>query len=126
MKPNSTAPSLFQDRRLAREHRTIAAMIHIYCQKKHGSRRRQLCSECQEMLEYATVRLEKCPFGGEKSTCANCAVHCYRPDMRQRVREIMRFAGPYMMFRHPYLSFMHLVVDSRRPAPELSATRKKA
>jgi len=125
IKRNDTASSLFSDRRLAREHRTIAAMVHIYCQKQHGHKR-DLCSECQEMLDYATLRLQKCPFGGEKSTCVNCAVHCYRPDMRERVREIMRFAGPHMMFRHPYLTFMHLVVDSRRPTPELPAARKKA
>jgi hypothetical protein len=29
---------------------------------------------------------------------------------------MMRYAGPRMMLRHPYLAMMH-VVDGRRPAP---------
>ncbi len=105
--------------RMAREARTIAAMMHIYCQRKHGSRRHELCADCSDLLEYAFMRLEKCPFQEEKSTCVNCKVHCYKPDRRQQIRDVMRFAGPYMLTRHPYLAFMHLVIDSRRPAPDL-------
>lgn len=115
-------PTRFQQPRMAREYRTIEAMMRIYCHKKHGARR-QLCADCQELLDYAALRLEKCPFQEEKSTCVNCAVHCYRPDMRERVREVMRFAGPHMTYRHPYLAFMHLVVDSRREAPEMPKRR---
>ena len=112
-------------RRMAREYRTIEAMIHIYCRRQHGSRR-ELCDDCQDLLDYARLRLEKCPFQEEKSTCANCTVHCYRADMRQRIRDVMRFAGPHMIYRHPYLAFMHLVVDSRRAAPELPKRRSDA
>jgi hypothetical protein len=108
--------------RMARELRTIEAMIRIYCQRQHPGQR-ELCSECQELLDYAYLRLEKCPFQEEKSTCANCAVHCYRLDMRERIRQVMRYSGPHMMYRHPYLAFMHLVVDSRREAPELPKRR---
>lgn len=108
--------------RMAREFRTIEAMIRIYCQRQHAGQR-ELCSGCQELLDYAYLRLEKCPFQEEKSTCANCAVHCYKPDMRERIRQVMRYSGPHMMYRHPYLAFMHLVVDSRREAPELSKRR---
>jgi len=112
-------------RRMAREYRTIEAMIRIYCRRQHGSRR-ELCDDCQDLLDYARLRLEKCPFQEEKSTCANCTVHCYRADMRQRIRDVMRFAGPHMIYRHPYLAFMHLVVDSRRAAPELPKRRSDA
>lgn len=109
--------------RMAREARTIEAMMYIYCERKHGSRRHELCSECNDLLQYAFQRLDKCPFQEEKSTCANCKVHCYKPDRREQIREVMRFAGPYMLTRHPYLSFMHLVIDSRRPAPDLPQRR---
>jgi hypothetical protein len=105
--------------RLRREQRTIDAMIAIYCHARHGGRRGALCAECGELGDYARVRLERCPFGPEKSTCANCRVHCYRAAMRERVREVMRFAGPRMLSRHPYLALMHVLVDERRPAPEL-------
>ncbi len=109
--------------RLVREARTIESMIQIYCHRKHGTRK-GLCAECQELLDYAIVRLNKCPFQEEKSTCANCKVHCYRPDMRERIRDVMRYSGPFMLYRHPYLAFMHLVVDDRREGKELPVRRR--
>lgn len=108
--------------RMAREARTIEAMIHIFCQHEHGAKR-DLCAECQELLDYAFLRLEKCPFQEDKSTCANCKVHCYRPEKREQIRVVMRQAGPHMLYRHPLLAFMHLVIDDRRPAPDLPKRR---
>lgn len=109
--------------RLVREARTIESMIQIYCRRKHETSR-GLCTDCQELFDYAVVRLNKCPFQEEKSTCANCKVHCYRPEMRERIRDVMRFSGPFMLYRHPYLAFMHLVVDDRREAKELPVRRR--
>lgn len=109
--------------RLRREWRTVAAMIAISCARRHGGHRGALCADCQELHDYAQLRLARCPFGADKPTCAHCRVHCYRPEMRERVREVMRFAGPRMLTRHPYLALMHLVVDDRRPAPERPAKR---
>ena len=62
------------------EARTIEAMVQITCHAKHGTKR-ELCSECQELLDYALLRLEKCPFQELKSTCVNCQVHCYRAEI---------------------------------------------
>jgi hypothetical protein len=104
--------------RLRREWRTVDAMISIFCRHRHGGRRGELCADCRALREYAQARLVRCPFGEEKPTCANCRVHCYRVEMRERVRDVMRFAGPRMLTRHPYLALMHLWVDGRRPAPE--------
>ena len=113
--------------RLRREWRTLDAMIAIACRgRRHfrpGSGRRALCAECAELRAYAEQRLLRCPFGADKPTCNNCQVHCYRPEMRERVREIMRFAGPRMLLRHPMLALLHLVVDERRPAPAKPARR---
>ena len=94
---------------LAREKKTIEAMIQIFCPAHHNSSGRTLCGECQELLDYAMVRLEKCPFGADKGPCAKCAVHCYKPDMRQRIREVMHFAGPKMLKKHPLLAITHLL-----------------
>jgi len=104
--------------RLRREWRTVEAMIAVYCRQLHGGARRALCADCRELRDYAHERLVRCPFGPEKPTCANCKVHCYRAAMRERVRDVMRFAGPRMLTRHPYLALMHLWVDGRRPAPD--------
>jgi len=105
--------------RLRREWRTIEAMIGITCRHRHGGGRRALCPECAGLLGYAHERLVRCPFGEGKSTCARCRVHCYRPEMRERVRDVMRFAGPRMLARHPVLALLHLLVDERRDPPEL-------
>jgi hypothetical protein len=36
--------------------------------------------------------------------------------MRERIREVMRYAGPRMPLRHPILSIFHFI-DGKRPAP---------
>ena len=108
--------------RMQREARTIQAMIRIYCRGEHGTNG-VLCDECKSLQEYALWRLEKCPFQEEKTTCANCAIHCYRPEMREKVRVMMRYAGPRMAWRHPYLAFMHLVVDGRKKDAVLPKAR---
>lgn len=117
--------------RLRREWRTIDAMISISCRDLHGGGdgapgHRDLCPECAELRSYAGQRLLRCPFGAGKPTCANCRVHCYRPEMRERVRQVMRHAGPRMLLRHPWLALMHLLVDDRRDAPARPVRRAKA
>ena len=104
--------------RLRRERRTMQAMIEIYCREQHKPPEGKLCPECQELEDYALGRLARCPFQADKPVCAQCAVHCYRPEMRQRVRVVMRFAGPRMLLRHPMLAVRHLL-DERRKAPTL-------
>jgi len=99
--------------RLARERRTVAAMIRIYCRAHHGAG--QLCAECSELLEYALSRLDRCPFAPDKPTCAKCPIHCYKPAMRQQIRAVMRFAGPRMIYRHPYLALRHFLDGRRMP-----------
>ena len=98
-----------------RESRTVEAMITIYCRGHHGTRQ-QLCTECKELLAYAQERLNRCPFQEGKTTCAQCPVHCYRPAMRDRIRVVMRYAGPRMLARHPILTLFHFI-DGRRKEP---------
>lgn len=100
--------------RLLRELRTLEAMTAIYCRDHHGGD--TLCSECSALMEYAAKRLAVCPFGEEKPVCAKCQVHCYGPAKREQVRVVMRYAGPKMMFRHPWLALGH-VLDKRYVAP---------
>ena len=111
--------------RVAREQKTIETMIGIYCRGKH-ERKGELCSDCRQLLDYARTRLEKCPFQENKSTCAKCTVHCYKPEMREKIRVVMRYSGPRMLLRHPVLAVMHLVVDGRRQPPVLSKGKSRA
>jgi hypothetical protein len=102
--------------RRAREFKTIAAMLRMYCRAHHGAA--ALCAECAELHDYARRRLERCVFGEAKPTCAKCTVHCYKASMRERVRVVMRWAGPRMLWRHPVLAVRHMI-DERLPAPPL-------
>jgi predicted amidophosphoribosyltransferase len=101
--------------RLAREARTIQVMIGMYCGGNHATRA-GLCTDCHALQDYALGRLERCPYGGSKPTCANCPIHCYAPEMRERIRAVMRYAGPRMLLHHPLLALGHLVDGTRRKA----------
>ena len=106
--------------RLRREERTIAVMIAKYCRDRHGDVARGadgLCPECAALRHYARLRLERCRYGADKPTCLNCPTHCYRAELREQVREVMRHSGPRMMTSHPVLAVRHLL-DGRRCAPE--------
>ena len=105
------------DARLAREWKTMSAMVRIYC-RGHHHHADALCPDCRQFLDYAGVRLERCRFGREKPTCANCPVHCYQRDRREQARVVMRYAGPRMLWKHPVLSLRHWL-DGFRPAPAL-------
>ena len=104
-------------RRLQRERKTIEAMIVCYCHGVHGTRS-GLCGECQDLLDYATQRLERCPFQESKPTCAQCPIHCYQPQRREQVKAMMRYAGPRMIWRHPVLALRHWL-DAYRPVPPI-------
>lgn len=112
------AASGSQRRRLRRERRTIALMIARYCRDHHrGGDTGALCPDCAALDTYAGERLKRCVFGPAKPTCANCPIHCYKRDMREAIRQVMRYAGPRMLARHPLLAIAHLM-DGRRPAPD--------
>ena len=94
-----------------REKETVTLMIRLYCRKKHGGKER--CPECAELDAYARLRSDKCPFMETKTFCSNCKVHCYKKDMREKIREVMRFSGPRMIFHHPIMAIRH-VIESKK------------
>jgi len=102
---------------MVRERRTVEAMIGLYCRGQHGAAH-SLCAECAALVDYARLRLQKCPFQQGKTTCAKCPVHCYRPDRREQIRAVMRYAGPRMLLRHPRLALLHLL-DGLNKSPLL-------
>ena len=101
--------------RLRREAKTLTAMVGLYCHGHHSSPRGQLCTDCQALLDYALLRLSKCPFQASKPTCAHCPVHCYQPARREQIRTVMRYAGPRMLLHHPVMAILHLLDGVRKP-----------
>jgi len=119
--PDQRLPS----HRLRREAETVSRMVKLYCADLHRSED-GLCDECKGLIEYAAERLARCPFGTEKTVCSKCPIHCYRPQRRQQIREVMRYAGPRMVLRHPWSAMRHLL-DKLRPAscPPVAGRKSK-
>jgi hypothetical protein len=109
---------------VARERKTMAVMVDMYCHDHHGTVG-ALCDECSIFLDYADVRLDKCPYGEKKPTCSNCPVHCYKPHYRARAKLIMRYAGPRMLMRHPWLAITHMVDGLRKAIHPRELTRER-
>lgn len=95
-----------------REKATVSEMISLYCRKQHKTKY-GLCPECLELNAYAQLRSDKCPFMETKTFCSNCKVHCYKPKMRENIRQVMRFSGPRMIFTHPVMAVRH-VIESKQ------------
>ena len=104
-------------KRREREKKTISQMIALHCAHNHKQRERAhtahcgeiVCSECAELDAYSVLRTQKCRKMDVKTSCEQCGNHCYRPEMRERIRAAMRYSGPRMLTRHPIAAIRHLL-----------------
>jgi hypothetical protein len=99
--------------KLEKEKQTMTAMIGIYCHALHGTDGKNLCPKCRQLLEYAQKRLFACKFRDDKPPCSKCSIHCYKPEMRKKITQVMRYAGPRMLKRHPILAARHIIAQLR-------------
>lgn len=99
------------EKKRKKEQRVVEEMIRLYCRKNHTDTERrngEMCPECRKLSDYARLRSEKCPFMEKKTFCSSCRVHCYQPEMREKIRQVMRFSGPRMLLYHPVLALWHV------------------
>jgi len=97
--------------------RVLSDFITIFCRENHlaetkdaflirdasllkalGNKELMLCRDCQKLLNHGIAKLLLCPYD-PKPTCKKCPTHCYAPGYRERVREVMRFSGVYLIKR---------------------------
>ena len=95
-----------------REKKMVSQMIALYCRKKHGAHG-PLCPDCAALSAYAQLRSERCPFLETKTFGSNCRVHCYQPEMREKIRAVMRFSGPRMLLYHPVAAIRHMLESQK-------------
>lgn len=91
----------------------LALFTSVYCRDHHSAARSALaglpkqlvsleryacCPSCQEFLVYAIERRLNCPLE-ERPVCKHCQIHCYHPEYREKVREIMRYSGKTLIKR---------------------------
>ena len=113
--------------RISEEKRIIEKIIYAYCRRKHSNAPAlpALCPDCEQLLEYARARLDKCFYGNDKPACKHCPIHCYKPLMREKMREGMRWAGPRMFFIAPGAAFRHLWKRQKPKAHKQNSLKPK-
>jgi hypothetical protein len=92
--------------KIERDKATVRLMVELYC--IHHLTCNVVPEEYKELADYACDRLEHCKYGDAKPACKNCPIHCYAPQQRQRIREIMRWSGPRMIIYSPKALMRHL------------------
>lgn len=98
----------YTEKKKLNEKNIVSVMISIFCKYKH-KRKNGLCEDCQKILNYSYRRIENCPYIKSKTFCSSCKTHCYRNDMREKIKEIMRFSGPKMIFYNPIAAIKHMI-----------------
>lgn len=140
---NETFERRMRDRKVAKDTRTLADFVQIYCRGQHqdracapvktdaallgvyGSKPPALCAECEAHLAYGERRRAYCPKE-PKPFCANCDVHCYKRDEREWQREMMRYSGRRSMLHgHAIDGVKHLVETRRHKRLERLAARRE-
>lgn len=105
-----------QEKKRARDMKTVSQMIALYCAGHHGKEQRTqtafcgeaVCPDCGELDAYAHMRTEACPFMATKVSCDRCEAHCYTTEELDRIKAVMRYSGPRMMLHHPIAALRHL------------------
>lgn len=91
--------------KMSDKKKIVRIMILIYCR---GNKHDEVspCNECKELIEYAEDRADNCISG--ELYCTNCDTPCYKDEMRERIKKVMKYSGPRMIIYHPILAIEHL------------------
>jgi hypothetical protein len=98
-----------------RDIRILARFVALYCRSHHRDDRSpfefkapgfegllekplQLCPNCAKLLKYGLTMRLRCPHT-PKPMCKKCPDPCYRPEYRERIKEVMKFSGMYLLKR---------------------------
>lgn len=112
-----------KSRRIKREMKTLLGVIRIYCHNTHKTRK-NLCPEGAELFDYALGRLDKCPIVASKPVYNECQIHCCKPATRERIRHVMRHAGPRMILPHPFHSVFHFINERKKSPIDFKKEKK--
>lgn len=95
---------------LDKDRRTLEAIGSIYCRGHHPGVAKDtggLCPACRGTIEQTLDRAAACPYG-HGHNCEDCETHCQRGEAQQRIKAIMAYAAPRMVFRHPLMTLEYL------------------
>jgi hypothetical protein len=103
------------DDKKAKDIKVLGGFVSIYCRENHhqvekdafpikderlrrvmGKKELKLCADCSKLLNHGIAKLMLCPYD-PKPMCKKCETHCYAPGYREKVRQVMRFSGSYLI-----------------------------
>ena len=103
------------DAKKAKNLNMLASFVSIFCKENHKTRERGplpikddrlrqaigsespvLCQDCQKLFSHGMAKLLQCPYD-PKPMCKKCQTHCYAAGYREKMREVMRFSGLYLI-----------------------------
>jgi hypothetical protein len=140
---NETFVRRMADPAVRKDTRLLGDFSVIYCRGRHpaaerrplisdgaglgvyGRRPPAVCGECAELLVYAEKRRALCPRD-PKPFCSYCDTHCYSAGMRERMREVMRYAGPRSMLHGHAIDGVRHLFAGRRARKEAEARARAA
>lgn len=88
----------------------VKKMIYIYCRKNHKYKN-EVCPECRDLILYSYSKVDNCPHMKSKTFCSACNTSCYRENYKEKIKMVMRFSGPRMLFHNPVLTIKHLIYN---------------
>ena len=107
------------------EVKAIKTMVTIYCKgQKHEQHGSELCEECQSLLDYANARIDRCPRKEVKTFCNTCPIHCYKPEYRNKIKEVMKYSGPRLLYKHPVIATRHVLNTIHHKVSKKSEPKK--
>lgn len=102
------------DALVRKDLKTLALFVELYCHNHHPLDQRRelllpnmdvpeivgrpitLCRQCAKLLTHAWVKRAACPMD-PKPMCKHCPNHCYAPEYRLKIQEVMRYSGRKMV-----------------------------
>ncbi|MDR0782746.1 MAG: nitrous oxide-stimulated promoter family protein [Propionibacteriaceae bacterium] len=79
----------------------------------YGKKAPILCADCARYANYAERRTETCRFD-PKPFCSTCTAKCYKPEMTEYARKVMRYSGPRSLRSRFALRALQHILASRR------------
>ena len=95
--------------KIEKEKQISELMIKLYCNKNHNTKK-TLCQQCETLKDYTFKRIDYCPNRQTKTFCSSCETHCYKRDMAEQIRKVMRFSGPRMFLYQPITAKKNFIV----------------
>ena len=94
--------------KISRKKSIVSLMINLYCKKRHNASNPP-CDSCDELIGYSHRKIEKCPNIEANTSCVNCNIKCYNQSMQEKIKKVMKYSGPRMIFHHPIAAIKHLI-----------------